>query len=302
MQNCHLTSLSINLNDDVVIVPVSYGYMMEVNSLCYGSNKSCNVSWVPLFAKFKGYGVGGIEFSEESSNSAKMFLKNVNKCLLNNQKNRKVASIRPYSFENKFFIFNDENNNILEENEYTRPSDYINFSNDDSKFFKTEKIKSVNELFHLINNGSLINIKNDSPSTISYIMIKKSVYDAMLLNKYKDHFNQVKMDVMKLIETEYNPEKFEYISEYTLSERLKFFNNHNSLIYNISKIIDEIIESNDKSDDMIKIKMDLSKSLAHWSVIDHLYRSTSKSYYPNKTRPKNMKILHSLTSIINKQI
>jgi len=301
INQCHLTSLPLEPNEDVIILPVEYSYISEVNSLCYGSNTDCRVSWLPLFGKYNNQ--TSISITPNSENVCNTFRTNINKSLHCSKSVRDNSKKRMFNFDS-FFIFNKESgsNDVLTGSEFVDNCDLSLLAEDESRLLNIESIDNNNDLINKLLTGSVIEDNGSRLFRLNCIIIKKSAIDSLINSLYTDKYNNSFNSILDIICKPLNKEKYDFPSVSGIEKALGFFNISSGLSYRLHLLINTIIESEIHEPMKDKNLINLAEHCALWSIIDDVYRHTTRSYYPTAERKSNLKILHTLNKIINKKI
>ncbi|WP_141194981.1 hypothetical protein [Vibrio sp. V15_P4S5T153] len=295
-QTCHLSSLEIVEDEEVVILPVKYQHIREPSQLVYGSNSSCTLAHLPLFGKYDDFGM--VKLNPESEENCTVFRTEINKNLMNNDENRKKVNEARYYFGDKFYIFKRKEYDEAEGFEFDSDASIIEKASDESNLLRISSISSNSELLELINARALLEIDGSDVNRFGYHLIKKSIYDNIIEDVYKETKIRVTEKIQNLLNTEVEDKEMIHfkIGESKLGrDTLELFNDDSYLIYKLIYPVRTMIECQVQS-------AQFNEGLLHWSLICRLYREIGKSFYPNVRRVASMKEIYAVNSIINKHI
>lgn len=291
---CHLSSIEICENDDVVILPIKYEYLTETCQLVYGTNGSCTIAHLPLFGKYCDY--GKVKLNSESEMNCDIFRVHVNKNLMNNASLKSKKERSSYYFGESLYIFKRESFDEADRCEWYSDTDLIKLSSDESRYLNIDEIESNSELLDYLSIGALTEINSRTVSRFGYVLIKRDIYDAMIKNEYSDDQDRVSGKIHELLNSEFNDELHDQVTEHHFSSNvLEIFNGDKYLSNRLFMAVYLLIKTQSQSPEFLV-------GLLNWSLINRMYRDLGKSYYPNVRRHGNMKPLHALSSIVKKHI
>lgn len=102
---CHLSNLLIKEGESVIAIPVAYSTIKHTTTLTYTTNSSCCPIWLPINAKYNGYGsIVGVDKNDISN---QLFLDFINKNLFNPEEEKNLLSVQT------LFMFLKINMNVL---------------------------------------------------------------------------------------------------------------------------------------------------------------------------------------------
>jgi hypothetical protein len=300
---CHLSSLEILEGDEVILLPVKYTHVTEIN-MVYGTNSACTLSWLPMIGKYNGF--GGISLNRESKNICNLFRGNINKNLNNIESVRLEKSKRKFNFSDNFYLFKRENFNEVQGCEFGSDVELIEKSKDENSYYQTNGIDTNEKLLSYLYNGGLLEINSSTVNRFGFLLIKKDVLDDVIKIQYPDLFDDVIDKSTTLLNSGNSTDNLFSIGEDRLGrDILGLFNVDNYLVHKLSSVIVTTIRSIYLIDNSLiknKIINSIVSYMAYYSLISRLYRDVGKSFYPNVRKHRDMKPIHTLNTIVNQYI
>jgi len=272
---CHLSSLPIKEDEDIIAIPVHYGHIFD-NHLAYdNTNSSCEPAFLPLFGKYNGF--GSIILNPDSNAVCDYFRHYINDNLMNSEivRQEKAKSRNPFS--KRFYLFKREKYSDLDNCEFYSDSEYKKLATQESRYYNTSEITDNQDLMDYLSIGGLINI-NQSVERFSFIFIKKSIYNQLVTAEYKGIKAKIKKNINTLVKETVSHDFFENIGFDTLSKA--------SLHINLAKFSGQRLLSIVNSHLYNKKSLEqpfsnILNAIPDWAILCGIYSDLGKTYYPN---------------------
>lgn len=304
---CHLSGMAISENEDVILLPISYGTVSDTSTFCYGTNSACHPHWLPFFGKYNGY--GNIE-NVKNEVDLNYFRSTVNHYLFNNE--RFIEKPKFGYLTSLYCIFSGENNRLTKL-EFLNDTEILKNFNKRTNLDVTQAFDNNETLLNYLTSNYLCKVSGDV-KRIGYILIKESFFNAMIENSYLE----IKEDIIENINN-FLFEKHEYDEmingkfyqdlsiESFRTDTLLLFNDHNSISYDLFKVIKgfrkKIQTQNGEIDDKFKSTINkYTQTITNLALILHMYADIGKSFYPNTSPLKNMSALNDFANVLSQEI
>lgn len=306
---CHLSSLLISENEEMIVLPMAYGDMQTGSTLTYLTNYGCEPLWLATKTIYSGFKYGAIE---KETIADKYLLNWVNTSTFEQQKTSFLCDI--------FFKLKDDDSKVLRYRHHSNSSIFDKLSINANII--NPSFDSVTKLFESISSEELL-MKNNRLNRIGFISIKKSVYDTLAKGFYKKYHDKVKRNIKKLVNEAIKANEeldiaYKAISDYpsasedekrklrhlqrqtsfegsSFDNALGFFNDGESLKRMIVQSLSDLLNEKKNLNDMIN-------AIAMTSTIMKIYRDNGKSLFPNSNRYGDMEPVHALNQAIGQQI
>jgi hypothetical protein len=316
-KTCHLSSLLISEDEDVIVLPMKYGNMKEGNGITYLTNNSCEPLALSIVAKYDGY--GAIIHKENEIDT--LFTEQINSSLKNN-KEQHQSNQNPMLMYNNYFVIakeanSDRNIRYRHYNDESLSEILLNEDNIPS----LNGFDSVENLIKIISSEELLKV-DSSLNRIGLIFIKKSIYNSLIKGFYKKKYAEIRRNVTALVDThKSNVEKFnlyrtdyDYItaslkekkvmrelerkielSPHSIQDACFFFNDCEHLSLQIKIMIKSGLKNN------LNLKK-LINTITTTAILMCVYRDNGKSLYPNTNRYSDMQPVMALSNVISNEI
>ncbi len=296
---CHLSSLSINSGDEVIVIPVSYGNVGD-SSLVYGESEHCNLAWLPMIATCEDY--GQLKLSDSSRSVCSIFLDDVNSSLMNNEQVKKEKDNAPIYFGKSYYLFKRDSFNEALRGEFLTDTDCIARVSNQERLLDIEKIESGEELFAYLAGASLMDVNQRSVQRYSRIVIRKDIFDSLVERQYTEHkekTTQRSREYVSTMATNTNPSV-----DHLQSRVAGLVNGSQKLAFavtNTARYAAYAAKAAGINDKPLENEA-LVESIVLWSLVARIYREVGKSFYPNVRRHHDMEPIHALSSVIVEKV
>ena len=299
-RTCHLSSLEISEGDEVVLIPVRYGYISH-SHLVYGTNNECTIASLPMIGKYNGY--GSIDLLKESVSVCDNFRSKINNSLMNNTEYREKIKNSKFNFKENFYLFKRSGYNEVDKTYFYADSDLIQKSKEELDLFSIQEIKDNEYFLSLLSNASLVSVNSRTANRFSFQLIRKDVYDSMVLGLYESKKQRVQEKINKIFSSEWNEEtRSDFGQDYIGTGVIELFNSDNYLVNDVMMFITNYLRTKNTSDNGYQSFIDDYKiGMVNWSLICGMYANLGKSFYPNVSKHQEMNDILVLNEIIKKK-
>jgi hypothetical protein len=305
----------IKPNEPIILFPMAYSHMRSTHTGCYGSDDDCKPFGLPLQGNYDDYGSMTVAPSSESV--ASTWLASINASLKNNPDNitQGWRNITP----RELYIFKCENHNQPEHGGFISDANALKKATAREGLYEKTALESVSEVLSVLYDGALLDICSHQVNRMGFLLIKQSIFDALIADFYVDLPAKIKQKVSDYYQQALvakahvdtldpqvvdrkilrKADKAAEINEHTLSyEVLELFNDDMSLVRDLVKILEDGIEA-------LTPLVEMSAIIEHtvrWSLLMRIYRDNGKSLFPNVNRIGNMAPVDALNRVVSQAI
>lgn len=306
---CHLSSMAISENEDVLLIPVSYGSVVETSTILYGAHHACHPLFLPMIGKYNGFGSIKNIINERDVDH---FRGMINHKFFNQEKfldpNKKFMRATYAVFKNEY--------NSEQCLQFLSDSDIKDNINNQTNIHKRTSFENNNEILEVLTRNQLCYVDHNV-HRIGQILIKKSFFNAMIKNHYQPRKEKIESLLYDFL---YNPlpddelvdDRFMHDPilnhEFFKSNILQLFNNDSVdyELYNTLALCRQTFQTGDDSmKDGIRNSEKVSEfvdSLVNLALILHIYADIGKTFYPNSKPIKNMSCLNDFAKTLEEEL
>lgn len=302
---CHLSGMAISENEDTILIPIAYDYVRDTSTLCYGTNYSCYPLSLPFLGKYNGY--GSID-RIESVTELNFFRYNVNIGLVN----KNPSEVKRKCISRMYALFSSEYDSA-QRLEFLNDFEIMDNFKNNKNFYEIDSFDTNEALLSALSSNQLCSVSRNV-TRIGHILIKKSFFDAMVSNSYQDLKETISENTRKFIFDKYESDEidgdilYQNISKESFSsDALLLFNDHNSISYEIMKVVKRLrtvihTATETLPEESTTTINNYIKSFVNFSLILHIYADIGKSFYPNVSPLKNMKALNEFSNVLSQEL
>lgn len=300
-ERCHLSGLPIDVDAPVIILPVSFGAVVEP-ALCYQTEGNVSAFAMPIVGQLSdNYGavtVKGVAVETLRRHIEKNLADNNRNCAIGPKPNvlfdpsRNYAAVRRDGYDE------------VQRGEFCSDSELLKLHMEPNSATKRYPLKQVDaaQLMDLLKLGALSYLTAGNVKRITYIMISKTFFDDLVSAHYQAELDKAKQVLMDLAinAPQYQQEKsmrdisswLHFCVATAFYTQMQFNNNHqpeDAMFGPFKKVVEvyHLVKGTDEETKALSALTEWVEIMATFYMLIGVYTALGKSFYPQVSRCNN---------------